>query len=159
MAFPIRRLLARVGIGLALVGVALLTAGCGGEMETKMTPDEARDALVATIENTASRLDIEGWNSDRSPEPGNCGERRGELVNFMYGYGAPSPGTDFEADAQIVADYWRSLGMNVRVVDAPVYTVYASGGPVEGLSFSTAPGDYHISGTSLCVEGDADAIL
>lgn len=123
-----------------------------------MTPGEARDALVATVQNTAARLNVEGWNEDRSPEPGNCGERRGDAVNFMYGYGAPSPETNFEEDARIVADYWKSLGMAVRVVDAPVHTVYASGGPVEGLSFSTAPGDYYISGTSLCVEGDADSI-
>lgn len=141
------------------IGVLLLAAGCGGKTETEMTPDEARDALVQTIEDTAARLELKGWNSDRSPEPGNCGERRGEFVNFMYGYGAPSPGTDFETDAQIVADYWKSLGMDVRVVDAPVHTVYATGGPVEGVSFSTAPGDYYISGTSRCVEGDADAIL
>lgn len=123
-----------------------------------MTPDEARDALVATIENTASKVNVGGWNHDRSPEPGDCGERRGERVDFMYGYGAPSPGTGFEADAQTVADFWRSLGMQVRIVDDPVYTVYATGGPIEGLSFSTAPGDYYISGTSLCVEGDAKAI-
>lgn len=159
MAFHIERLIARSGIAVALIGAALVTAACGTEKEAVMTPDEARDALVATIENTASKLNVDGWNRDRSPEPGNCGERRGELVNFMYGYGAPSPGTDFGADAQIVADYWRSLGMDVRVVAAPVYTVYGTGGPVEGLSFSTAPGDYYISGTSLCVEGDADTIL
>lgn len=159
MAFDTERLVVRSAMGVALIGAALMTAACGTTMEAAMTPDEARDALVTTIENTASKLDVGGWNRDRSPEPGNCGERRGELVNFMYGYGAPSPGADFSADVQIVADYWRSLGMDVRVVDAPVYTVYGTGGPVEGLSFSTAPGDYYISGTSLCVEGDADTIL
>lgn len=159
MAFQIEPPLARAGIGVALIGIALMAAGCGGETEAKMSPDGARDALVAAIENTAAQLDVEQWNPDRSPEPGNCGERRGELVNFTYGYGAPSPGEGFEADAQIVADYWRSLGMQVRVVDDPVYSVYATGGPVGGLSFSTAPGDYYISGTSLCVEGDADTIL
>ncbi|MCW2164936.1 hypothetical protein B0I12_002071 [Microbacterium hydrothermale] len=48
--------------------------------------------------------------------------------------------------------------MDVRVVESPSYVVYATGGPVEGLSFSTSPGDYYISGTSLCVPGDADEI-
>lgn len=75
--------------------------------------------------------------------------------HYTYGYGAPAPDSDRGADAQIIADYWKSLGMQVRVVDTPVYVVYASGGPVAGLSFSTAPGDYYIAGTSLCVPGDA----
>lgn len=75
--------------------------------------------------------------------------------HYTYGYGALAPDSDRGADAQIIADYWKSLGMQVRVVDTPVYVVYASGGPVAGLSFSTAPGDYYIAGTSLCVPGDA----
>lgn len=123
-----------------------------------MTTDQARDALVTTIENSASKIDVVGWNRDSAAEVGNCGSHRGERVNYMYGYGAPAPDNDRAADALIIADYWRSLGMQVRVVESPAYVVYATGGPVQGLSFSTAPGDYYIAGTSLCVPGDADEI-
>lgn len=123
-----------------------------------MTPTEARDTLVQTIEDTAAQLDVQGWNRDHAAEVGNCGAKRGERVNYSYGFGAPAPGGDHGADARTVADYWRSLGMQVRVVDDPVYVVYGTGGPTEGLSFSTAPGNYYIAGESLCVPGDADAL-
>jgi len=123
-----------------------------------MSPEQARDALVSTVEESASLLNVRGWTWDGAPEVGNCGQRSGERVNYTYGYGAPPPDGDRAADAQKIADYWRSLGMEVRVVDKPLIVVYASGGPVGGLSFSTAPGDYHIAGTSLCVPGDASEI-
>lgn len=120
-----------------------------------MTPAEARDALITTIEDSAAQLDVVGWHRDHAPEVGDCGGQQGERADYAYGYGAPAPDSDRGADAKIIADYWTSLGMQVRVVETPVYVVYASGGPVAGLSFSTAPGDYYIAGTSLCVPGDA----
>lgn len=123
-----------------------------------MTPEEAQDALTSTIEATAAQLQITGWNRDHASEGGNCGAKRGERVDYTFGYGAPSPDSDRAADARTVAEYWRSLGMSVRIVERPSYVVYATGGPVEGLSSSTAPGDYYIAGTSLCVPGDADEL-
>ena len=123
-----------------------------------MSPEQARDALVSTVESSAKLLDAQGWTWDGAPEVGNCGQQSGDRVNYTYGYGAPPPDSDRSADAHKVADYWRSLGMEVRIVDEPAVVVYATGGPVKGLSFSTAPGDYHIAGTSLCVPGDADEL-
>lgn len=141
-------------VALSLVGLP----GCAQLKEDKMTPTEARDALVTTIEDSAAKLDATGWNRDHAPEVGDCDGQQGERANFTYGYGAPAPDSDRGADAKIIADYWTSLGMQVRVVDTPLNVVYASGGPVAGLSFSTAPGDYYIAGTSLCVPGDAAEI-
>ena len=131
---------------------------CAGSKEEEVSPEQARDALVSTVEDSAALLNVSGWTWDGAPEVGNCGQSRGERVNYTYGYGAPPPDGDRASDAEKVADYWRSLGMEVRVVDEPLIVVYAKGGPVGGLSFSTAPGDYHIAGTSLCVPGDAKAI-
>ena len=144
----------RVAVGVTLCIAGISASGCATGQAASLSPDQARDALVSTVENTSKILDVEGWTWDGAPEVGNCGQRRGERANYTYGYGAPAPDSDREADANIVADYWTSLGMQVRVVDTPLYVVYASGGPVSGLSFSTAPGDYYIAGTSLCVPGD-----
>lgn len=123
-----------------------------------MSPSDASETLVTTVEATAEVLDANGWTWDGAPEVGNCGTGRGARVNYTYGYGAPPPDGDHTADANKVADYWRSLGMEVRIAAAPVLAVYGTGGPVRGLSFVTAPGDYHIFGTSVCVPGDADEI-
>lgn len=149
---------ARAFIGAMLCGSLMLLAACTASEEETVTPSEARDTLIRTIEDTAAQLDVKGWNRDHAAEVGNCGAQRGERVNYSYGAGAPAPDGDHAANARTVADYWRSLGMEVRIVDAPAYVVYGTGGPVEGLSFSTAPGNYYIAGESSCVPGDADEL-
>lgn len=65
------------------------------------------------------------------------------------------PGADHLADAEIIRDYWEGLGMEVRLVEEPIPVVYATGGPVERMSFGTGPALYDLSGTSLCAAGDA----
>ncbi|MEV7875990.1 hypothetical protein [Microbacterium sp. NPDC089188] len=136
----------------------LTVSGCAITGESKMDPDEARDALVSTVEESAAQLDVTGWARSHAPEAGNCGSRSGQRANYSFVYGAPAPVRDHEGDARRIAEYWRSLGMNVRLVESPEYVVYGSGGPVEGLSFSTGPGNYFIAGESLCVPGDADEL-
>lgn len=159
MAMGLRRMPTLFLLATMVLGVVLVsTSACGIAREDPMRPEQARDALVATVENSAALLNAVGWTWDGAPEVGNCGARPGERVNYMYGYGAPPPDSDRAADAKKIADYWQSLGMTVRIVEKPLIVVYGEGGPVRGLAFSTAPGDYYISGTSLCVPGDADEI-
>ncbi len=154
MVSRLDRIAARGCFGVATASVIVFMSACGTMEEAEMSQEDARAALVAVIEQTAEQLSVTGWAPDRSPEVGRCGARGDERVNYTYGYGAPAPQSDRGTDAHTIADYWRSLGMEVEVVQTPVYTVYGTGGSVEGLSFSTAPGDYYISGTSACVPGD-----
>ena len=81
-------------------------------------------------------------------------------MNYTYGWRAPQPGGDHDADAATVVEYWESLGITVRtVVTDGDPTVFATGGPIQSISFITAaPGDYYISGTSRCVPGDANEL-
>lgn len=122
-----------------------------------MTPHEARDTLMKIAHDTASLLDITGWTADSAPDVGGC-DASIPSVNYGYGYSA-QPGTDHLGDALKVAAYWKKLGMSVRVVKDPEPTVYATGGPIHGLAFSSAPGLYYIAGTSLCVPGDVDKLI
>lgn len=124
-----------------------------------MTPHEARDALVKTIEDTAALIDAPGWSRTSAPEVESCALGGGEGVAYTYGYSSsPAPEAAHAADAKTASDYWAFLGMKVRSDDSgPV--VFAEGGPVEALSFSTAPGNDFISGTSGCVAGNADDII
>ncbi len=107
-----------------------------------MTPHEARDALVSTIENSAALLNVTGWKPD-GPGVQRCGD--GSRANYTYVYGAPQPGSDHDhhVDAKKIADYRTSLGMTVKTVMDPEGDpiVYGTGGPVEGLRFvAAAPG-------------------
>ncbi len=122
-----------------------------------MTPHEARDQLVNTIHDTAALMDVKGWNEDGAPSVGSCDDGAG--VNWGYGYGAPQQDRDLLADAEVVADYWTSLGMSVRTNTDHEPAVFATGGPVQGLRLATGPGDYYIVGTSLCVPGDANQTI
>jgi ABC-type transport system substrate-binding protein len=122
-----------------------------------MTPQEARDALVKIIVDTSAIVGVSGWKDGGAPDVGSC-DAGVPSVNYGYGYGT-QPGTDHLGDAQKVAAYWEKLGMSVRVVTSPAPRVYSTGGPVQGLSFSTAPGNYVIAGTSLCVPGDLTTLI
>lgn len=123
-----------------------------------MAPEDARDVLVSIIQDTAAKLSVSGWNEDGAPGIQSCDASRAGGVKFGYGYGAPQPDGDHLADAETVADYWGSLGMTVRIDTTSEPVVFGEGGQVQGLRFSTAPGDYYIAGTSLCVPGNADEL-
>lgn len=141
----------------ALLGLNVALAACASSAD--VSPQTAREQLTTTIEESAAILGGVEWAEVAPADGGNCGDQPGQRVNYNYWYSAaPQTGRDHAADAQRMAEHWRKLGMDVRVVESPSYVVYATGGPVEGLSFSTSPGDYYISGTSLCVPGDADEI-
>ncbi|WJM14896.1 hypothetical protein [Microbacterium arborescens] len=140
--------------------LASMSSSCTASQGDPMTPQEARDLLIATIEESAALLHVPGWNSDGAPGVQKCGPD-GTSAKYGYGYGAPQPDPprDRHADAKKVADHWRTLGMTVRVIINPEGdpVVFSTGGPVSGLRFVTAaPGDYYIAGSSLCVPGDAD---
>ena len=120
-----------------------------------MTPDEARDMLAATIADTAALIDGPEWAETSVPVAQECvvGGARG--TKFGHDIAAPRPDRDRRADVEKVADYWKSLGMSVRIIiDRPA--VYGAGGPVQNIEFSTDPGNYLIGGTSLCAPGEVD---
>ena len=123
-----------------------------------MTPDEARDMLVATIADTAALIDGPEWAETSVPAAQECvvGGARG--TKYGYSYAAPRPDRDRRADAEQVAEYWKSHGMAVRIVPESGPAVYGAGGPVQNISFSTEPGNYLIGGTSLCAPGAPDDV-
>ncbi|MDU0347149.1 hypothetical protein RWH44_15725 [Microbacterium sp. KSW2-29] len=141
----------------AMLGLTLALASCASPAD--VSPQSAREKLTSTIEESAAILGELDWAEVAPADGGHCGDQPGERVDYNYWYNAPpQPQRDHEADARKMADHWTALGMDVRIVESPSHVVYATGGPVAGLSFSTAPGNYYIAGTSLCVPGDADEI-
>jgi hypothetical protein len=145
----------------AVVGIAMLTAGCGGKEpeEKRMSAREGRDRAVEFVINTTKQVDIPGW----WPRNGVAGAQDCSLgggkkgASYDYDQWAPR-GTDYFADATKVAEYWKSLGMTVRIADStPHPTVYASGGPVLRADFDTgaADGNYAVGATVACSAGDA----
>ena len=116
-----------------------------------MTPEQVRDSLIKIAEDTAALLDIDGWKDEASLAQG-CSAG----VEFGYTYAAPPADSVRLAEARKVAEYWRSLGMETRVNSENDPVVFGSGGPIQSISFSTGPGMYDVSGTSLCVPGDPD---
>lgn len=129
-----------------------LTA-CDGSDAKQQSSEEVEEQLVVTMVHTGERLPTREWQPQSGrPAPGPCGEKGKALFSWSL---IAEPDESHLIDAETVRDYWKSLGMDVRLVKDPVPTVYARGGGFRSMSFSTAPGLYHLSGTSLCFPGDS----
>jgi len=144
---------ARALIMVVVTGVlcAVLTACTSSEEQ--VTPEMVRRTLVATVTDTAALIEGPDWAETLTTGAQECVV--GAVPGTMYGYAysAPRPDRDRLADVEKVAEYWESLGMDIRIVpERPA--VYGSGGPVQNISFSTDPGNYDIGGTSLCAPGE-----
>jgi hypothetical protein len=127
--------------------------------EKTISAREGRDRVVDFVINTTKQLDVTGW----WPRNGVAGARECSLGNreegASYGYDHWAPqGTEHIEDAKRVAEYWKSLGMTVRTVNATTHpTVFAEGGPVLRAEFDTDASDksYSIGATAPCSPGDA----
>lgn len=144
----------------ALTGIVLLSsvlafglAACSSADAEPQSSEEVEEQLVMTMVHTGERLPTREWQPQSGrPAPGPCGEKGKALFSWSL---IAEPDESHLIDAETVRDYWKSLGMDVRLVKDPVPTVYARGGGFRSMSFSTAPGLYHLSGTSLCFAGDS----
>ncbi|RKE64367.1 hypothetical protein [Microbacterium sp. AG238] len=147
----------RTGFGVVafLAAAAVTLVGCGPQ-EAGVTPDEAKETLTSIIHESAELLDTDGWENDGAPGIQSCDNGNG--VKWNYGYNAMPGDVEPLADAEKIAAHWESLGMTVRINTDHAPVVFATGGPLQGLSFSTGPGLYGIGGTSACVPGNADQI-
>ncbi|PWJ64698.1 hypothetical protein B0H03_10464 [Rathayibacter iranicus NCPPB 2253 = VKM Ac-1602] len=141
----------------AVLATALL-ASCGAG--TQVSPEDNRLGVVEFVRDSAAVVPGDGWSTrEGSPRASVCELDWGQKgARFVYNYWA-FPGSDRDADAQRVAEYWRSLGMSVRVTDStPWPTVYGEGGPVLRASFDThSPWDgrYSLGAVSWCRPGDS----
>ncbi len=155
----VRRLVAVIAV---LMATVLTSASCAKE-ETKMTPREGRDQVVEFVKNTTVKTDIKGWLPRSGvAAPGSC-SLGGGREGASYGYDLSAPrGTDHAGDARMVADYWESLGMTVRIAgpsESP--TVFAEGGPVLRATFDTDASDemYRVGAVAPCAPGDAVTLI
>lgn len=128
-----------------------------------MSSREGRDKVIDLVIGTTRRLDVTGWwPKTGGSRPDECSLGGGEKgASYSYSYWAPM-GVDRVGDAQKVAEYWKSLGMSVRIADStPWPTVYGQGGPVLRASFDTGAVDnsYRVGAVARCAPGNASALL
>jgi hypothetical protein len=152
------RIAARTAASVAVLSAGLVLAGCGSNQGAQMTPQEARDQLVEVVKATAEQVTPDGWSDMGSPTWGACSVGGGDGVKSSWYY-THEPLSDHDTNAQKVAEYWKSLGMDVRVVNDPTISVYAEGGAATAISFHTEPGLYTVSGTSVCVPGTPEDMI
>lgn len=144
-----------------LMGTGLTCASCAKEEKT-MTPREGRDQVVDFVKNTTAQTAARGWwPRNGVAEAGTCSLEEGQQ-SASYDYDLASPrGTDPTGDAQLVADYWKTLGMSVRIVNPSTSpTVFAEGGPVLRAMFETDASDdlYRVGAVAPCALGEADVL-
>ena len=152
------RLVAAIAV-LMVVGVT--SVSCAKE-ETEMTPREGRDQVVDFVKTTTGLTNTSGWwprNGVSVAAECTFGEGQNG-ANYDYYLAAPRA-SDHPGKARSVADYWKSLGMNVRIVGpAASPAVFGEGGPVLRAMFETdGPDDlYLMVGVAPCAPGDAVAL-
>lgn len=140
------------GVTAALAGAVIL-ASCSAGKGSAVTASQERDRLLQVVSDTAAQLPGHAWEAvGASPVAAPCGSDGTAETSHTV---ASQPGEDHLTDARVIRDYWVSLGMEVRLVEDPIPVVYATGGPVQRMSFGTGPALYDISGTSHCGVGDA----
>lgn len=119
-----------------------------------MSARETRAAFVQLFVDTGKQVDVGNWYTLQYVDAQSCGEGK---VKFTYFYAVavdPASGGR-DADAERVATYWKSLGMDARVSGSGNdSTVFASGDLAGSIAFQTGEVGYGISGTSVCVAGD-----
>ncbi|MHC2184669.1 hypothetical protein ACVLV4_000293 [Rathayibacter agropyri] len=137
---------------------AVLMSSCSEG--ASVPPEDNRRGVVEFVRDSAAAVPAEGWSTrEGAPRADVCGLGWGSKgAQFAYTYWA-FPNSDFHGDAQRVAEYWRSLGMSVRVTDStPWPTVYGEGGPVLRASFATSSAwdnRYRLGAVSRCEPGDS----
>lgn len=140
---------------------AVLMSSCSEG--ASVAPEDNRRGVVEFVRASAAAVPAEGWSTrEGAPRASVCELDWGQKgARFVYNYWA-FPNSDFSGDAQRVAEYWRSLGMSVRVTDStPWPTVYGEGGPVLRASFDTSSswdGRYSLGAVSRCEPGDSDEL-
>lgn len=137
----------------ALAMLSLLLGSCAEPDVPPGNASEVEETLVSLMTDSAAQLPVGKWEPvGGRPAPGPC--RGKDRARFSWSISAPR-GTAPLADAKRIASFWSGLGMHTRLVEAPVPSVFATGGGVKGLSFVTGPSLYAVHGTSLCAEGDS----
>lgn len=138
----------------------LLITGCAdpSNQEPAMDAVEHRDVVVNLVIETTDQLEVEGWEASHGAATSErCTMMDGtEGAAYKFSLWADS-GTDHEASAQHIVEYWESLGMDTRIEDHGGYpVVYGTGGPVQHATFDTmAAGDsYRVLAVSHCAPGD-----
>lgn len=174
MATELRRLLPVILITAAILALALLATFTTPTKEYTMTPREGRATIVEFVQNTSRQLDLEGWwPRNGAAAPSHCslsGDTKGAAYSFdLWVPRGPEENTDADRPAQrehyanLVADYWRSLGMKVKILStaARYPTVYGSGGPVLRADFVTGATDnsYSIGTIAPCSPGNSHELL
>lgn len=138
---------------LLAASILMCTPGCSSHGASERTTAEVESLLISTISDTAPIAASTDWrmNSGR-PAPAPCG---GQTVTKFAWSITTDRGHDPENDARRVYEYWTRLGMKTRLVEKPIPAVYARGGNIRTVAFSTGPALYSISGTSLCAPGNS----
>ena len=144
---------------------AVVLGGCAWSSKESMaetyTIEQARQDPIDVVTQTVDLLPSEHWASRAGgPWPAPCTLESGdEGASYSYTLYSEERSEDLHADAQLIANHWESLGMDVSIVAEDVVSprVYATGGPVRRASFNTndpGSGRYRVGATSWCAPGD-----
>lgn len=156
------RLTSIVAVGLILA----MTTGCtitAQHEDPQMTPHHGRDAVVQLVVDTTEQLEPGNWSASTGTATAqSCTMSNGdEGAAYQFVLWSTEHSDDVKADAELVADYWASLGMTTRIAAHGEYpVVYGNEGLGQNTSFDTdaAGQTFSITAVAHCAPGDASEL-
>ena len=156
---------ARITATAALIAAAALSlTGCNGgtTLEDEQTPDQAKDAVVTVVDDTASAIGGT-WSVASGPAVEGCRRDNGArgAAYFLTEMREQRVG-DPAADVATVERLWKEKGITTERYQSggadPTLGVRGTGGPTKSIDFLADERGYSLDAVSVCTAGDAEEL-
>jgi hypothetical protein len=147
-----------------VVAAALSLTGCNGRttVENEQTPTEAKEAIVAIVDDTANAVGG-AWSVASGPAVQGCNrDSGGRGAAYFYTKMRQQRSGDPTEDVANVERLWKEKGIKTERYKSggadPTLGLRGVGGPMKSIDFLADERGYSLDAVSSCTAGDAEEL-
>lgn len=147
-----------------IAAAALSLTGCNGgtTVENEQTPDQAKDAVVAIVDDTTSAVGG-SWSVASGPAVQGCNrDSGGRGAAYFYTKMREQREGSPADDVASVERLWKEKGITTERYKSggtePTLGVRGVGGPTKSIDFLADERGYSLDAVSACTAGDAEEL-
>lgn len=152
------------GSVVSVAAAALALMGCSGgtSLGDEQTPDQAKDAVVTIVDDTAGAVGGT-WSVASGPAVQGCMRDNGArgAASFLTEMREQRAG-DPADDVDTVERLWKDKGLMTERYESggtdPTLGVRGTGGPTTSIDFLADERGYSLDAVSVCTAGDAEEL-
>lgn len=152
------------GSAVSVAAAALALMGCSGgpSLENEQPPDQAKDAVVTIVDDTAGAVGGT-WSVASGPAVQSCSRDNGArgVASFLTEMRNQRAG-DPADDVATVERLWKDKGLTTERHESggadPTLGVRGTGGPTTSIDFLADERGYSLDAVSVCTAGDAEEL-